>query len=242
MALWRLQVDAAGEPDWTEGKEQPLLDGFKMVLRDPLNWNMLIVVYGAASAIAINSFFPTVVAALGKGKIQTLLLTAPPYLLACLVCIGVSWNADRTKERYWHTVGPIALAIAGFVISASATGIGPRYFGAMIMLPGIYTGFNMSMVWTANTMSRPPAKRAAAVAFNNALATICSIYGSYLYPNNAAPRFVLAFGVNAGMAFMAIIAATILKIVLVKKNKEMDRREAPPTYGAENIEQRRYLV
>lgn len=242
LALWRLKIDAAGESDWTEGKEQPLVDGFKMVVKDPLNWVLVIVVYGAASAIAINSFFPTIVAALGKGKIETLLLTAPPYLLACLVCIGVSWNADRTKERYWHTVGPIALALAGFVISAAATGIGPRYFGAMIMLPGIYSGFNMSMVWTANTMSRPPAKRAAAVAFNNALATICSIYGSYLYPNNAAPRFVLAFGVNAGMALMAIIAATILRVTLVRKNEELDRREAQLANIAGHDDQRRYLV
>lgn len=218
------------------------MDGFKMVLKDPLNWVLVIVVYGAASAIAINSFFPTIVAALGKGKIETLLLTAPPYLLACLVCIGVSWNADRMKERYWHTVGPIALALAGFVISAAATGIGPRYFGAMIMLPGIYSGFNMSMVWTANTMSRPPAKRAAAVAFNNALATICSIYGSYLYPNNAAPRFILAFGVNAGMAFMAIIAATMLRVVLVRKNKAMDRGGTESMYTAGSFKPGRYLV
>lgn len=91
-------------------------------------------------------------------------------------------------------------------------------------------------------MSRPPAKRAAAVAFNNALSTICSIYGSYLYPNNAAPRFALAFGVNAGMALMAIVAATVLRIILVKKNKVMDRRESEPGYIAENVEQRRYLV
>lgn len=219
-----------------------MLDGFKMVLKDPLNWNLFLIVYGAASAIAINSFFPTVVATLGKGKVETLLLTAPPYLLACLVCICVAWHADRTNERYFHTVGPIALALAGFVISAATTGIGPRYFGAMIMLPGVYTGFNMSIVWTSNTISRPPAKRAAAIAFNNALATICSIYGSYLYPNDAAPRFVLAFGVNAGMALMAIVAATMLRIVLIRKNKAMDRLEAEPGYIAGNFPQRRYLV
>lgn len=111
----------------------------------------------------------------------------------------------------------------------------------MIMLPVIYSGFNMAMVWTANTMRRPPAKRAAAVAFNNALANICSIYGSYLYPNNAAPRFVLAFGVNAGMALMGIVAATILRVVLIRKNEEMDRREAERVHSNANVEQRRYL-
>ncbi|KAH8892983.1 MFS general substrate transporter [Thozetella sp. PMI_491] len=225
IAMWRMEIDAAGEKDWNTETKQPLLEGFQMLMRDPKNWILVIVVYGAASAISINSFFPTVVASLGRDRNTTLLLTAPPYLLACITCAAVAWNADRTSERYWHTVGPIACALAGFIISAAAEGIGPRYFGAMIMLPGIYTGFNMSMVWTANTIYRPTAKRAAAVAFNNAMATICSIYGSYLYPNNAGPRFTLAFSVNAAMAVMAILASTVLHFYLKRENRRLEQKE-----------------
>lgn len=225
LAMWRMEVDAAGEEDWVESSSQPLFDGFKMLIKDPKNWILVIICYGAASAIAINSFFPTVVKSLGRDRITTLLLTAPPYLLACITCALVSWNADRTRERYWHTVIPISCALAGFILSAATTGIGPRYFGAMIMLPGIYTGFNMSMVWTANTIYRPVSKRAAAVAFNNAMATICSIYGSYLYPNNAAPRFVLAFSVNGAMAVVAIIASTVLHFYLKRENKKLELKE-----------------
>ncbi|KXH36158.1 TNA1 is necessary for nicotinic acid import into the cell [Colletotrichum nymphaeae SA-01] len=225
LAMWRMEVDAAGEEDWTSSSSQPIFDGFKMILVDPINWILVVLVYGAASSISINSFFPTVVASLGKDRITTLLLTSPPYLLACIVCAAVSWNADRMNERYWHTVAPLACSLVGFIISSAATGIGPRYFGAMIMLPGIYTGFNMSMVWTANTIYRPTAKRAAAVAFNNAFSTLSGIYGSYLYPNNATPRFVLAFSVNAAMALMAIIAATVLHFVLKRENKKLEMRE-----------------
>ncbi|KAM0327550.1 hypothetical protein ACHAQA_005841 [Verticillium albo-atrum] len=225
LAMWRMEVDAAGEEDWTSSSKQPLFDGFKMIMRDPKNWILVVIVYGAASSIAINSFFPTVVASMGRDRITTLLLTSPPYLLACITCAGVAWNADRTRERYWHTVVPLGCSLAGFVISAAATGIGPRYFGAMIMLPGIYTGFNMSMVWTANTIYRPAAKRAAAVAFNNAFSTICSIYGSYLYPNNAGPRFVLAFSVNAAMALMAICASTVLHFYLKRENRKLELKE-----------------
>lgn len=179
LAMWRLEVDAAGEEDWKSSSSQPLWDGFRMIIRDPKNWILTVIVYGAASSISINAFFPTVVASFGKDRTTTLLLTAPPYLLACIVCAGVAWSADRMKERYWHTVVPLALSLVGFIISAAAESLGPRYFGAMIMLPGIYTGFNMTMVWTANTMYRPAAKRAAAVAFVNAVSTLCSIYGSY---------------------------------------------------------------
>ncbi|EXF74663.1 TNA1 is necessary for nicotinic acid import into the cell [Colletotrichum fioriniae PJ7] len=225
LAMWRMEVDAAGEEDWTSSSSQPIFDGFKMILVDPINWILVVLVYGAASSISINSFFPTVVASLGKDRITTLLLTSPPYLLACIVCAAVSWNADRMNERYWHTVAPLACSLVGFIISSATTGIGPRYFGAMIMLPGIYTGFNMSMVWTANTIYRPTAKRAAAVAFNNAFSTLSGIYGSYLYPNNATPRFVLAFSVNAAMALMAIVAATVLHFVLKRENKKLGMRE-----------------
>ncbi|KAL1874416.1 hypothetical protein VTK73DRAFT_293 [Phialemonium thermophilum] len=225
LAMYRLQRDAAGEEDWVSSSSQPLLDGFKMLMKDPKNWILVVIVYGAASSIAINAFFPTVVKSFGRNNTETLLLTSPPYLFACIVCALVSWNADRTNERYWHTVGPLAASLIGFVVACAAEGIGPRYFGAIIMLPGIYTGFNMSMVWTANTIYRPAAKRAAAVAFNNAFSTLCSIYGSYLYPSNASPRFVLAFSVNAGMALMAILASTLLRFVLKRENKKLEQQE-----------------
>ncbi|KAK1993431.1 MFS general substrate transporter [Colletotrichum falcatum] len=225
LAVWRMEIDAAGEKDWTSSSSQPLFDGFKMIIIDPVNWILVLIVYGAASSISINAFFPTIVSSLGKDRITTLLLTSPPYLLACIVCAAVSWNAGRTNERFWHTVGPLTCALVGFIVSGAAAGIAPRYIGAMIMLPGIYTGFNMSMVWTANTIYRPTAKRAAAVAFNNAVSTMSSIYGSYLYPNNAAPRFILAFSVNAGMAFMAIVASTVLYFVLKRENRRLAVRE-----------------
>lgn len=233
LAMHRLARDAAGEEDWvSSGAQGSLVEGLRLLVRDPKNWILAVVVYGAASSISINSFFPTVVASLGFGKVETLLLTSPPYLLACVVCVTVSWNADRTAERYWHTVGPLAVALAGLVIACAATGIGARYFGAMIMMPGIYTAFNMSMVWTANTIHRPPAKRAAAVALNNAISTLSGIYSSYLYPDNAGPRYVLAFSVNAGMALMAIVAATVLRFVLKRENRKLELKEQED--GSEN--------
>ncbi|EFQ27443.1 uncharacterized protein GLRG_01938 [Colletotrichum graminicola M1.001] len=225
LAVWRMEIDAAGEKDWTSSSSQPLFDGFRMIIVDPVNWILVLIVYGTASSISINSFFPTIVGSLGKDRITTLLLTSPPYLLACIVCAAVSWNAGRTNERFWHTVGPLTCALVGFIVSGAATDVTSRYLGAMIMLPGIYTGFNMSMVWTANTIYRPAAKRAAAVAFNNAVSTMSSIYGSYLYPNDAAPRFILAFSVNAGMAFMAIVASTVLRFVLKRENHRLAVQE-----------------
>ncbi|OLN96186.1 putative transporter C1683.12-like protein 6 [Colletotrichum chlorophyti] len=235
LAMWRLEVDAAEREDWTGSSSQPLFLGFKLAVTDPINWILAVLVYGAAASISINSFFPTVVGSLGKDRTTTLLLTSPPYVLACIVCATVSWNADRTGERYWHTVAPLSCSLVGFIVSCAATGIGPRYFGAMIMLPGIYTGFNMSIVWTANTIYRPAAKRVAALALNNALSMLPSVYGSYLYPNDAGPRFVLAFTVNAAMALVAILTATVLHFVLKRKNRKLELAEREAEAAGETI-------
>ncbi|KAI1758607.1 MFS general substrate transporter [Hypoxylon sp. FL1150] len=223
LRAWRwLFLNKGSATRWVSSEREPLFSGFKMIIANPKNWILAAVVYGAASSISINSFFPTVVASFSRSTVVTLLLTAPPYLLACIVCA-------------LHTVGPLATAMVKLIIACAIEGIGPRYFGAMIMLPGIYTGFNMSMVWTANTNNRPPAKRAAAVAFNNALSGVSGMCSSYLHPDNAGRRFILAFGVNAGMAWVAIIASAVLRFVLKCENRRLEQKEREEERAGQNI-------
>ena len=174
------------------------------------------------SSGTINSYFPTVVATLGYPRTETLLLTAPPYLLSCIVALLVSLSADRSGERYFHFTVPLWSSIAGFIISASTTNLGARYFSMMIMLPGVYTAFTVGLTWAANTLPRPPAKRAAALALCNCIANCSSIYGPFLYPKETAPRYLIAMGLNAGTSLMSIIVATVFRFVLIRLNKKMD--------------------
>lgn len=65
------------------------------------------------------------------------------------------------------------------------------------------------------------------MVFNSAMATVCGIYESYLYPDGAEPRFVLAFSVNAGISLLAIGAAMVLHFVLRENGRlEESEREA----------------
>lgn len=71
-------------------------------------------------------------------------------------------------------------------------------------------------------MPRPPAKRAAALAFINAVSNTSSIYASYMYPDSAAPAYTIAFVVNSITSFIAICAATVLRMMLVRLNKKLE--------------------
>ncbi|EMR72600.1 putative pantothenate transporter liz1 protein [Eutypa lata UCREL1] len=92
-----------------------------------------------------------------------------------------------------------------------------------LQVPGIYGGFVVALSWISNTLPRPPAKRAAALAFINAVSNATSIYASYMYLDHMSPRYVIAMSVNCCTSFLAIIAATVLRFMLVRLNKKLDQ-------------------
>lgn len=92
---------------------------------------------------------------------------------------------DRTGERYFHIVLPLIFAVIAFIIAATTDKIGPRYLAMMLMLPGVYSGYVVGLAWISNSLPRPPAKRAAALAFINAISNTSSIYASYMYYKSA---------------------------------------------------------
>lgn len=46
-----------------------------------------------------------------------------------------------------------------------------------------------------------------------------------MYPEGAGPRYIVAMSVNRAMAFIAICMATLLRFILVRLNKKLDRGE-----------------
>ena len=103
-----------------------------------------------------------------------------------------------------------------------------RGLTAISQLSGIYSGYTTALTWISNTLPRPPAKRAAALAFINAISNCSSIYASYLYDESMAPRYIGAFVHNCVMCVVAIAAATLLRFMLVRLNKKLASGEHVP--------------
>ena len=51
------------------------------------------------SFASLPVFLPTILAGMGYSNINSQGLTAPPYFLSFLFCIGTTYIADRTKQR-----------------------------------------------------------------------------------------------------------------------------------------------
>lgn len=177
LAIWRLDEDI-GQDDWVGRKEQSFLEGIKLAAADIKMWILMVMMFCIVGSASVTNFFPTVVATLGYSNITSLLLTAPPYVLAVITAFLNALHSGKTGERYFHITLPLYVAIAAFIIAATTTTTAPRYVAMMLMLPGIYTGYVVALGWISNCMPRPPAKRAAALAAINAVSNTSSIYAS----------------------------------------------------------------
>ncbi|KAI4275664.1 MAG: hypothetical protein LQ337_003057 [Flavoplaca oasis] len=224
LAIWRLDEDI-GEDDWTGSHNQTFWNGMKLAFQDIKMWNLMVILFCFVASGTVTNLFPTIVGTLGYTNIVSLLLTVPPYVLGVITTFLNSWHADRTGERYFHITLPLYFAVIAFIIAAATIKTGPRYLAMMLMIPGVYTGYVVALAWISNTLPRPPAKRAAALAAINAVSNASSIYASYMYPESAGPRYVAAMCVNCVTAFIAIVAATVLRFTLVHLNKKLDRGE-----------------
>jgi ABC-type dipeptide/oligopeptide/nickel transport system permease component len=86
-------------------------------------------------------FFPTVVSSLGFNTTITLVLTAPPSLVAGVVGICVGISSGKFNDRSWHITIMMSIATIGFVISAVTLNLAARYISCFLFASGKSTIF-----------------------------------------------------------------------------------------------------
>lgn len=174
------------------------------------------------SSHGLNSFFPTIVQGFRLGSnTVTLILTAPPYLLAAVVALCVAISSDRRADRGLHIVGPVCVAMLGFVVSVATTNRTARYFASFLYLPGAFASTGLIFSWSASVMSETPEKRAAATALISLLAQFGNIWSPYFFRPEDRPRYVLAFVLMIMFSILCIGTVFLMRAILGKANRRM---------------------
>lgn len=79
--------------------------------------------------------------------------------------------------------------------------------------------------WISSAIPRPPAKRAAALAFINSIGNSASIWTPFTYFPSSAPHYRPALGVCIGLEALALICFVLLRWYLQRQNRELERLE-----------------
>ncbi|KAJ7798206.1 major facilitator superfamily domain-containing protein [Mycena olivaceomarginata] len=210
LAQARLAEDA-GEADQDTAADSPL-HGLKLAVADPLVWLFSMMLFSQHLGRSVGQFFPTLAKTLGYSTTHTLLLTAPPWLTAAILCVLSAWHADKTGERFFHISIWIWAMMVGFSsVSAQCCA--------------------MTLVWASNSIPRPPAKRAAALGIANGIGNLGTLVGSYAWKSKWGPKYNQSFEISLAALAVSTVFALVIRQRLVWMNRQFDTDNAAASSG-----------
>lgn len=157
-------------------------------------------------------------------------MTVPPYAVAYVVQIIVSYSADRFNARAFHTAFFALVGAIGFMASAALPPDAylQRYGCLILAAAGAFACIPPMLGWlTSNVYST--ASVGLAVALNVSFGAGCGqIPGVWIYKADEATRgFPTGHWTNAGMLLFVSVGSLLLRVVYGYKNRRLLREAAP---------------
>ncbi|KAF7317476.1 MFS general substrate transporter [Mycena kentingensis (nom. inval.)] len=232
LAQVRMAEDA-GEADRDTVGDTPW-NGLKLALTDPLVLVFAVMNMSQLLGLGFINFFPTLTATLGFSTTISLLLAAPPWIFSSFLCSLNAWDADRTGERFFHTVRLWWLVILGYIIALSTNNTGARYFSMYLMACG-HAAFPMTGAWVSNTVARPPAKRAAAIGIVNGIGNVGNLMSAFTWKADFGPGYHESMIISLCCLVFSTILAFGIRQHLISRNKKLDADELAAIGEAEEL-------
>jgi hypothetical protein len=176
-------------------------------------------------AQSFKDFFPSIMDTLGFGKVETYLVQAPPYVIAYIVTLVVSWSSGRNLEHGWHIIGAISTTLIGAVIMISTLNTGARYFSMILLCCGPFVGLNIQLSWETTVVPRPRTKRAALIAIANCVSSVSHWFTPYFFLTNQEPRYQTGGGCIIAGCGLTILCCLATKWWCARKNKALIAEE-----------------
>jgi cyanate permease len=92
-------------------------------------------------------FLPTILREMGFTAINAQGLTAPPFFASFLATIVTTWVADRIQQRGLMIAGLSLVGGVGYILCATCTSVGIRYFGVFLAACGIFPSIANILPW-----------------------------------------------------------------------------------------------
>lgn len=146
---YRLKEDQQASAEYEGFRWAFIREAFK----DPKTYTMMIIKMGnGCSLYAVSLTLPTIVRQLGFTATTAQLLTVPPYFVAMVFTIGMSWIADRIGQRGYCTLATSGTGVIGFILLMSLESVGGRYFALYLVTAAIYPCVPLTIAWTTNNV------------------------------------------------------------------------------------------
>ncbi|KAH8766608.1 major facilitator superfamily transporter [Diaporthe sp. PMI_573] len=222
LALRRLHVEGSKglhQSDWWHDTKATLLD-WRL-------WGHYAVYFGISTPFSSLSLFtPSITAGLGYKDLQAQLMSVPPYAVAYVVQILVSWSADRFNSRGLHSAVSATVGACGFIASAAlpADAYSQRYGCLIVAAAGAFACIPPLLGWLSSNIFST-ASVGLAIALNIGLGGAPGqIAGVWIYKADEAKKgYPTGHWVNAGLLLFVAAGCVLLRVYYGLQNRKLFR-------------------
>ncbi|ORY60005.1 putative nicotinamide mononucleotide transmembrane transporter protein [Pseudomassariella vexata] len=218
-----------------EEDRSSLSDEFDMryfwhALKDWKIWVHMFISIGISIPLySFSIFLPTIVKNLGYTNDKTAqLMTVPPFIAACICCIGSGWLADRHGQRGIYMIFFNLVAILGFIFQICSSNNRLKYAGTFLAAMGMFPNIPQSVAWNGNNIGGST-KRGVGIAMHVGFGNLSGAIAGFMYRTKDAPMFYSGHGTLIATETMSLILCIFMTLYLRKENARRDREYKPPS-------------
>ncbi|GKU05979.1 high-affinity nicotinic acid transporter [Fusarium langsethiae] len=201
--------------------------------RDWKIWVHMLIATGTFTAVyAYSLFLPTIIRDLGYSSTTAQLMSTPPYLVACVVCVAAGWWADKVQQRGIFMIVFITMSAIGLILLMAVKHAGARYFGCFLLASGTFPCVPQGIAWNSNNIGGS-LKRGIGIAMNVSCGNVGGVIAAYLFLAKDAPRYFPGFGTLLGLQIMALVLSIWMAIHLRRENARRDAVHKDPSLYTE---------
>ncbi|KAJ3755737.1 MFS transporter [Lentinula raphanica] len=171
---------------------------------------------------SISLFTPTIVSGLGYTGLDAQLFTVPPYAVAFVVTVTISWLSDKYEKRSIATSACLFIAGVAFIVEGvlAPTAFKARYGVLCIAVSFAFASIPPLLSWlTANLQTTGAAT--LGVPMNVSMGAIGQIIGVYIYKASEAPGYPTGHFTNAAFALLGSVLALVMRTVYIRWNRNL---------------------
>ncbi len=188
--LWLLP-DSPADVDWLNPQQKSWLEStlarevsalpvaesahWSVALRDRRVWLFSLVwLLQAFGSIGVTLFLPQILKGLsGSSNFAVSLLSAAPFLLACVLMYFNGRHSDRMRERRWHLAVPLTGAGVALALAVASGNLGVSY--ALLLMSVALNWALVPAFWAAATEYISGVAGAGAAAIINSTANLAGL-------------------------------------------------------------------
>ncbi|CAA7260554.1 unnamed protein product [Cyclocybe aegerita] len=212
---------------------------FEKVVRHLSDWKIwaigLMYMCATVPAYAISLFVTIILSSMGWSSLQSMLLSAPPYVFTAFTAMLFSWISDKYCRRAAVIAIQACITLTGLCLMGFTPRPGWRYAGVFLASAGSSGCVIGILAYSSNNVVTHT-KRAVTTAVTVSLGGIGGIFASLVFRQVDYPRYMPGIYATIGCQFLLLFLLETTTVFFSYKNKSiLEGTATEPLEGQEGF-------